>query len=423
MMKLAKLLTIISLLYIPLALKTADGAEFRINTYTTSQQTNPSLAYDGTNYLVTWMSYGQGGSGYEIYGHFIDKSGAAIGSDFRINSYTTGDKYDPALEYDGTNYLVTWSSNGQDGSYYGVYGQLISTSGAKVGSEFRINTHTASDQHNSALACDGTNYLVTWMSNNQDGNNYGIYGQMIGTNGAKVGSEFRVNTYTASWQEFPALAYNGTNYLVTWCGNGQADGWGVYGQLINKSGTKVGSEFLINTYLDNYQWYQSIASDGNNFMVAWCGQGQDDGSGVYGQLIGENGTKIGSEFLINTYITGSQYNPSLAYDGTNYLVTWHSLGQDGSDYGIFGQLFDKNGDKIGSEFQLNTYTTGIQSYPSVASDGTNFLVAWMSDGQDGSNNGIYGEFVKGNNPVPEPLSVILLGYGLLLLNRRFASRN
>ncbi len=420
------LTVILSLMYLYFSFGTAIATEFRINTYTTGNQMSPSLAYDGTNYLVTWYGWATGDSNSGIYGQIISKSGEKVGSEFHINTYTTSNQQYSSLAFDGANYLVTWSSFGQDTSDYGIYGQVIGKNGAKVGSEFRINTYTTSGQTCSSLAYDGTNYLVTWQSSGQDSGNSGIYGQMIGKNGAKIGQEFRINTHTPDEQINQSIAYGGTNYLVTWSSNWQ-DGnrYGIYGQLVNTLGSKVGSEFLINTYTTNDQRYPSLAFDGANYLITWCGEGQGDNTdGIYGQLINTAGSKVGSEFLINTYTLNSQYNPKLAFDGTNYLVTWESSGQDGSGWGIYGQRINSAGEKVGSEFLINTYTTGYQYSSALATDGTNFFVAWQSDGQDGSNYGIYGDFVAGNPPVavPEPLSVILFGCGIFFLNRRFASR-
>ncbi len=74
----------------------------------------------------------------------------------------------------------------------------------------------------------------------------------------------------------------------------------------------------------------------------------------------------------------------------NFVVAWESDGQDGSTTGIFGQRFDGSGAALGSEFQINTYTTRFQTRSAVAADGAgNFVVAWGSVGQDGSTTGIF----------------------------------
>ena len=42
----------------------------------------------------------------------------------------------------GGGFVVTWTSDGQDGSGYGIYGQRYAADGTAVGSEFRVNTFT-----------------------------------------------------------------------------------------------------------------------------------------------------------------------------------------------------------------------------------------------------------------------------------------
>ena len=76
---------------------------------------------------------------------------------------------------------------------------------------------------------------------------------------------------------------------------------------------------------------------------------------------------------------------SLMSDGS-LIVTWESFAQDGDSYGIFGQRLDKNGVKIGNEFQINESSTHRQMMSSITSDTYgNLLVAWRSD-QDGVSN-------------------------------------
>jgi hypothetical protein len=63
----------------------------------------------------------------------------------------------------------------------------------------------------------------------------------------------------------------------------------------------------------------------------------------------------------------------------DYLIAWTSLGQDGSREGVFGQFVHNNGGLVGSEFLVNTTTAGQQMQPTVASDGlSQFLAVWTS---------------------------------------------
>src|SRR5262245_24146979 len=84
--------------------------------------------------------------------------------------------------------------------------------------ETRVNTTTASDQHDGSVTGlpDG-GYVVTWMSLSQDGSGYGVYAQRYDPTGNPVWSETRVNTTTASHQEFPTVAaLSDGGYVVIW---------------------------------------------------------------------------------------------------------------------------------------------------------------------------------------------------------------
>jgi hypothetical protein len=184
-------------------------------------------------------------------------------------------------------------------------------------------------------------------------------------------------------------------FVVTWMSDGQdGSGPGLYVQLFDNSANKVGAEFSVNTYTDHARDMPSAAGlSGGGFVVTWAPFEQDGSDwGVYGQVFDSNGTKVGSEFLVNTTTTGDQVCPSIAsLSGGGFVVTWESDGQDGSYYGVYGQVFDSAGNRMGSEFRLNTHTSNDQGDTSGAGvSGDGFVVTWHSRNQDGSEWGVYG---------------------------------
>src|SRR5206468_13097253 len=62
--------------------------------------------------------------------------------------------------------------------------------GTKRGGQFLVNTFTASDQQFSAVSLDSIgDYIIVWTSNTQDGSGQGVYGQLYyGGNNAPVNS-------------------------------------------------------------------------------------------------------------------------------------------------------------------------------------------------------------------------------------------
>ncbi|MBX9580434.1 MAG: hypothetical protein K2X87_09010 [Gemmataceae bacterium] len=151
------------------------------------------------------------------------------------------------------------------------------------------------------------------------------------------------------------------------------------------------ADIQVNTYTTGTQWFPSVAADATgNFVVVWSSYPGQDGSdeGIYAQRYSAAGVPQGSEFRVNTYTTGRQYSPTVAMDADgDFVVAWSSspgsagssYGQDGSSSGVYAQRYSAAGAAQGAEFRVNTYTTGGQMSPSVAVDtGGNFVVAWMS---------------------------------------------
>src|SRR5216117_1730464 len=83
------------------------------------------------------------------------------------------------------------------------------------------------------------------------------------------------------------------------------------------------------------------------------------------------GNPLGPEFRVNTYTTDLQGARGVAADASgNFVVVWTSNGQDGSSAGVFGQRYATSGAPVGTEFRVNTYPTGAQGDTDVAADGS-----------------------------------------------------
>ncbi|MGB5294642.1 MAG: hypothetical protein WBP34_06805, partial [Thermoanaerobaculia bacterium] len=99
---------------------------------------------------------------------------------------------------------------------------------------------------------------------------------------------------------------------------------------------------------------------------------------------------IGGEFQVNTYTTDDQRFPSVAIDPAgDFVVVYQSFGSAGTDSAgtsIQGRRYSSDGMAIGGEFQVNTYTTSFQTAPAVATDPSgDFVVVWGSLGSSGDD--------------------------------------
>ena len=396
------------------------AADTLVNSYIAGIQTfaaTASLADGG--WLASWASNGQDGSDFGIYAQRFSALGAKLGGEFLVNTTTFRDQNYPSVIplLDG-GWVICWTSLWQDGSGYGVYGQRYDKLGAATGTEFQINTYTDDSQSQpSGSALTDGGWVIVWSSMEQEyqGGRDGVYGQRYSVQGTPLGTEFHINTTQWNWQTNPHVTALSTGgWVVSWESYEQ-DGSdnGIYGQCYAADGTALGSEFRMNSYTAGEQAAPSLAAIADGDWVAvWQSSGPDgSGSGIFGQRFTAGGVALGTEFAINTYLTNHQALPAVSSlaDG-GFVVVWQSDGQDGSGYGIFGQRYDIGGIKFGVEFSINNHTIGDQYAPNVSflADG-GWVVTWASDGQDGSGSGIYSQRYTADGQAYSDITLDIVG--------------
>ena len=368
---------------------TTGSGEFQVNTTTPSTTAFPSItALNDGGFVITWQTDGQDGDSYGVAGQIYDASGTNVGSEFLVNTTRASHQLYPSITtLNNGDFVIAWQSYLQDGDGYGVYAQIYNTSGIRVGSEFQVNTYTASDQDETDItALNDGGFVITWRSKGQDGDNYGVYAQRYDASGTNVDSEFQVNTYTTSGHHNPATtALNDGGFVITWQSTG-ADtvAWDVYAQIYNASGASVGSEFLVNSYTasDQYNPVITALNDGG-FVIAWESYGHEDddvhGYGVYVQIYDASGTKVGDEFLVNTYTSSDHNFQSItALNDGGFVIAWYTRGEDGSDPGVYAQIYDASGNTVGTEFNVNPDTEYYYNTPSITTlDDGDFVITWF----------------------------------------------
>ena len=250
-----------------------SGKEFKVNTTTKGDQSLPSVAsLTSSGFVVAWTSNAQDGSGLGVYAQMYDATGKASGTEFKVNTATAGDQSNPSVAgLTGGGFVIAWQ--GPDANGLGVYMQRYAATGKAQGNETLVNKTTVSDQSAPSIApLDTGGYVIAWQSNLGDGSGLGVYMQRFNPAGAKSGSEVRVNTTTVSDQSAPAVSgFSDGGYVVLWQSQNQdGSGWGVYAQAFNDAGKAVNAEFLVNTTTAGDQLQPAVAAFASGaFTAAW----------------------------------------------------------------------------------------------------------------------------------------------------------
>lgn len=215
---------------------------------------------------------------------------------------------------------------------------LRPAAGQRLGPEFQVNTYTTSFQMDSAVAADDSGgFLVAWAGNLQDGSRYGIFGQRFDSAGLPAGGSFE----STATRGIPSA-------IPWWPGTVRAASWSS-GRVTSRAAP-----------------------------ITVCSGGL-----APPPACGTNSASTATRQVFQNEARVAAVGP-----GT-FVVVWQSYLQDGSDFGVFGQRILNSGSPLGGEFRVNSYTTGSQSYPSVAADGWGkFVVVWSSALQDGSQLGV-----------------------------------
>ena len=322
-----------------------------VNTTTANSQLYPDIAAlaDG-GYVITWQSALQDGSGIGIYAQAYNANGTLRGGEFRVNTYTASDQTAPEVDAlaDG-GYVICWQSSGQDGAGAGIYAQAYNANGTARGTEFRVNTTTALEQVRPDVTglADGR-YLISWESDLQDGSGRGIYAQAYGANGTPDGGEFLVNSYTGSEQRQSAVAgLPSGGFVVSWTSNGQEGNYGIYARAYRLTVTS-GPDVITGT-----EGYDDIdALGGNDTIYALGGNDQIDGGSGADTMEGGIGD--------DTYYVDDSGDmvTELVGEGTDTVSVVGSLSSYTLTANVENLLYDGSGDFSGTGNALDNYIEG-----------------------------------------------------------------
>jgi len=369
-------------------------------------QVMPDAAITISGGWMVWQDNAVDGDRAGIRGIRLGGDLQAAGAPFRVNGQGIGLQEKPrvALLPNG-GAVVVWQ--GGEAGFQQIYARFFNAAGAAITGDILVNTTTNNTHVTPAVAVNSQGIvLVAWTGFDQVLGGVldrygGIFAQRFDASGAKLGGEFGVNTFRSNSQRSPTVtALSDGRFVIGWISELQRStrSVDVYCRTFNADGSAAGSAFPVNTSTVNGCANPSIApSPDGGFLVAWSQnsrqfQTQTGGAdGVPPEVItpigwdvfirqyNANGSAAALPKQLNTFSYGDQFGPRVAAFGRNYLATWVSLAQDGSREGVYGQFFDASGVVEGVEFRVNTTTVSRQLHPALATDGMNrFLVTWSS---------------------------------------------
>jgi hypothetical protein len=289
----------------------------------------------------------------------------------------------PAIGFDGVNYLVVSCRTIE--TPIGLFGVQVSTTGQVLNS-FHIGSSNCSSRP--AVAFDGANYLVVVRNDGQ------IFGTRVSPTGTVLDGPGGFAIGQASGD--PAIAFDGTNYLIVWniCQESTVDpfrGHDIVGARVTPTGHVLDDPALALFVARGEQVFPSVAFDGTNYLVVWrdtrTGSGPSADTDIFGSRVSTAGVNLDPTGIAVSTAPLFQGEPHLAFDGTNYLVVWVDARNDPSPFflDIFGTRISPAGALLDGPadtggIAINTFPTTLKLWPRVVFNGNQYVVVWFVAG-------------------------------------------
>ena len=294
----------------------------------------PSIAAQGSGFLVVFQRNGaivatrlSGPPAYSVAGEAVISTGPS--------------NWAPVVASGGGGYFVAWHSP-RDTSGHDIYGAQITVNGQSAG-EQPVFVQTG-DQEEPAIAFDGVNFLVAWRdTRNRSGpsEDTDIYGTRVSTAGTVLDPSGIAITAAPNMQGEPQLTFDGTNYLAVWADARRylpqtqppLDVFGTRvspaGELLDGTASAGGIAICTAAVLPGVTFYPSAAFDGANFLVTFAVFGFDPPAGVYLARVSRDGVLLDRPSSdLGTAIGGPQATysrlvyPVLVTTSLRTIVAW-----------------------------------------------------------------------------------------------------
>ena len=406
----------------------------------------------------------------DIFAMILDQKGEVVKEGFKVNDDSgSSSQGNPAIAANPLgSFYISWDDRRLCET--DVFSQRFNSSGEFLGSNFKVNQES-----------DETKF-ASYSSNSMDssGNSvivfsgyYGIFFQRYDSNGQKLGENILLNeNFPVYWEPTPDVSMNPKgDFVVVWDQKIYPLPQLIFAQLLDFQGNKVGSNFIVSSFLDinQYSHHPKVATaPSGNLVVVWQSSHQIDYEAeIWGQLYNPSGEKIGENFRISDSSV-SKWNslPDVGMDKEgNFVVAWStgwniliqrfkadsskigevieaighvktktdkiSLAMKSSgefivawsdfrnvNWDIYAQRFDAEGNPLGGNFRINNdQGDNIQQSPVVATDDKNYYFAWGDNRDSGSGFDIFCKvisfeptFVSDEELLNKPEYILLQNY-------------
>ncbi len=276
-----------------------------------------SSVFLGDGFAVTWSDQRDGSGGYNPRLRLIDADGVPTGLDVPVPATPPAGSafpspHRPTIAFSGEVIAIVWSDI--------VTGEVmlsrLDLSGASLGPD----TVLSDSGRYATVIWTGEHFLAAWTDT---GSGYDIASAAVTAEDGSVLATNIITSTSSGGKYYVALAGDGRARGAVWA-DARDGNWEIYGAALDPSGARIGSEVRLTTSEDLTEYYPALAYNGSDFLAVWHAQWP---SGIDSMLLDLDLTPLGGA----TQLAGIATVPSAAWDGSQWAVVFR---QNGSDVGL-----------------------------------------------------------------------------------------
>ena len=320
-----------------------DKAGIPIST-TANQQAMAAVGAGTGGYLVVWQDRRSVASSpisqVDLFGVRVSSAGVVLDPAGIQITMAMDDQKEPAMAFGAGQYLVVWQDLRNASKGIDVYGARVSAAGNVLDLTGIPISSGAGERSAPAVAFDGKQFLVVWQDRRNSGTQYDIYGARVDSAGKVLDPAGIAVSKAAAYQRFPAVAHDGTRFLVVWQDRGLGN-YDIRGARVDGTGKVLDPTGVVLSSAPKHQEYPAVTRGGaGNFMVVWQDRRGADRD-IYGTRVTGAGKALDPSGIAIASLPKHQQSPAVSHDGDRYLVTWQDM-QTG-DPEVHGNLVDDSG--------------------------------------------------------------------------------
>ncbi len=334
----------------------------------------------GSDYLnISWCSF-DGDTTSKIYSQNFKNDLSRISTEVAVDTMTTNCPLPPSVAMDeDANYSISYINAENDKIYSKIYPSLY----LRIEAETLIHApdNTAIQSNPKTAINSNGNHLIAYESTNADGFKDIIY-SLYDKNGNAIQNSSIANQSSAADHDNQDLAFFNENigspdygkFIITWHYDNNVDAHGIYYQLFNADGSKLGDETLVTT--DQLNFPTVSAGKFKQFLIAYRdGVGaeglnsiqylyQNNGNSITGTASDTSSTTINKAFATLSPnadgSTGSEGN-------SKFVIAWNDSSNYNYKEGFLASATTVSLGSVLSNTGNNIYDSSTAIVPSLGS--------------------------------------------------------